>query len=101
MVVGCDNSTLACHRRRNRSYLPSKVFSKTLKLRYDSMNLIRVRHYLRFVVYICYYYTYVCTYYLRTVYILYYAMIYSGFQTTRANLSTVCNKIITPKYILM
>lgn len=51
MVVGCDNSTLACHRRRNRSYLPSKVFSKTLKLRYDSMNLIRVRHYLRFVVY--------------------------------------------------
>ena len=28
-----------------------RIFSKTLKLRYDSMNLIRVRHYLRFVVY--------------------------------------------------
>ena len=90
MVVGCDNSTLACHRRRNRSYLPSKVFSKTLKLRYDSLNLIRVRHYLRFVVYVIITPTYI-----------YYAMIYSGFQTTRANLSTVCNKIITPKYILM
>ena len=88
MVVGCDNSTLACHRRRN--LLPSKVFSKTLKLRYDSLNFIRVRHYLRFVVYVIITPTYI-----------YYAMIYSGFQTTRANLSTVCNKIITPKYILM
>jgi len=71
MVVGCDNSTLACHRRRNRSYLPSKVFSKTLKLRYDSMNLIRVRHYLRFVVYMLFYtYVYMYIYYLRTVYII-------------------------------
>ena len=84
MVVGCDNSTLACHRRRNL------LFSKTLKLRYDSLNLIRVRHYLRFVVYVIITPTYI-----------YYAMIYSGFQTTRAHLSTVCNKIITPKYILM
>ncbi len=85
MVVGFDNSTLACHRRRNL------LFSKTLnKLRYDSLNFIRVRHYLRFVVYVIITPTYI-----------YYAMIYSGFQTTRALLSTVCNKIITPKYILM
>ena len=80
MVVGCDNSTLACHRRRNRSYLPSKVFSKTLKLRYDSMNLIRVRHYLRFVVYIdmlllhIRIYDYICTYITFVLYI-YYTMI--------------------------
>ena len=87
-----------------KSKVPSKVFSKTLKLiRYDSLNLIRVRHYLRFVVYMLLLHIRIYVHILPSycIYILYYDMIYSGFQTTRANLSTVCNKIITPKYILM